>query len=89
VSIRIRPAIWCSACGVGRNASSFTRRRTRPRSIARNLGIDRARGQFLVFANGDIEIDPGWQQPSEAFTSVQPAPGAIAGQLDAKYLAPK
>jgi glucosyl-dolichyl phosphate glucuronosyltransferase len=57
---------------------------------ARNLGIDRARGRFLVFADDDIEVDPGWLGAYvEAFTSVQPVPGAIAGRLDAKYLVPK
>jgi glycosyltransferase involved in cell wall biosynthesis len=57
---------------------------------ARNLGIDHARGRFLVFADDDIEVDRGWLRAYvEAFTSVEPAPGAIAGRLDAKYLAPK
>jgi glucosyl-dolichyl phosphate glucuronosyltransferase len=57
---------------------------------ARNLGIDHARGRFLVFADDDIEVDRGWLRAYvDAFTSVNPAPGVIAGRLDAKYLKPK
>ena len=57
---------------------------------ARNMGLDHARGRLLVFVDDDVEVERGWLQAYvDAFASVRPEPGAIAGRLDARYLAPK
>ena len=49
---------------------------------ARNLGLERARGQIVVFVDDDVEVAPGWLRSyDEAFTRVQPTPGIVAGRL--------
>lgn len=53
---------------------------------ARNEGLDHARGEILVFADDDIEVDRGWLRAYvEAFAS-SPTPGAVAGRLDPRWL---
>ena len=53
---------------------------------ARNEGLDHARGEILVFADDDVEVDRGWLRAYvEAFAS-SPTPGAVAGRLDPRWL---
>lgn len=59
-------------------------------SRARNLGISRARGEILIFADDDIVVDPGWLRAYvEAFEAPAVPPGAVAGRLDPCWLVPR
>lgn len=59
-------------------------------SIARNKGVEHARSEIVVFCDDDVEVTPEWLQAYfEAFTSVQPMPGVVAGQVEPLWLAPK
>jgi GT2 family glycosyltransferase len=53
---------------------------------ARNAGLDEARGEVVVFADDDVEVDRGWLGAYlDAFGS-SPTPGAVAGRLDPRWL---
>ena len=56
---------------------------------ARNIGIDLARGQVLVFVDDDVEVDKAWLRAYvNAFEAICPDPGIIAGRLDPLWLSP-
>lgn len=57
---------------------------------ARNLGVDSARGDILVFADDDIEVESGWLQAYlYAFSSISPPPGVVGGRLDPLWMSPR
>lgn len=56
---------------------------------ARNMGIDYARGQIIVFADDDVEVDKGWLRAYVDAFSIQPAPGIVGGCLEPLWLHPK
>jgi GT2 family glycosyltransferase len=53
---------------------------------ARNEGLDHARGEILVFADDDVEVDRGWLRAYVSAFSSSPAAGAVAGRLDPRWL---
>jgi glucosyl-dolichyl phosphate glucuronosyltransferase len=55
---------------------------------ARNVGIERSRGEIMVFVDDDVEVDKGWLRAyADAFDMIQPSPGVVAGRLDPVWLA--
>lgn len=57
---------------------------------ARNMGIEHACGEILVFADDDVEVRPGWLRAYvDTFTRIQPPPGVVGGRLDPLWLSPK
>lgn len=57
---------------------------------ARNLGIDNANGEILIFIDDDVEVGPLWLRSYvEAFAVLSPPPGAVAGRLDPMWMAEK
>jgi glycosyltransferase involved in cell wall biosynthesis len=59
-------------------------------SRARNLGINHARGEILVFSDDDTEVDPGWLRAYvDAFAACSAEPVVIGGRLDPLWLSPK
>jgi GT2 family glycosyltransferase len=57
---------------------------------ARNMGIEHACGEILVFADDDVEVVSGWLRAYiDAFTRIQPSPGIVGGRLDPLWLSPK
>jgi GT2 family glycosyltransferase len=59
-------------------------------SRARNLGIQHARGEIIVFSDDDTEVDPQWLRAYvDAFTACGREPVVVGGRLDPMWLAPK
>ena len=59
-------------------------------SRARNRGVERARGEILVFADDDVGVEPGWLTAYvDAFATVHPTPGVVAGLLKPLWPSPK
>ncbi len=59
-------------------------------SIARNKGLEMAQGKFIVCCDDDVETAPDWLQAYvDAFTSIRPMPGIVAGQIEPLWLSPK
>jgi len=56
---------------------------------ARNEGLEKARGEILVFADDDVEVDPGWLRAYVQAFDHSPAIGAVAGRLDPRWLEPR
>jgi GT2 family glycosyltransferase len=52
---------------------------------ARNEGLARARGEILVFADDDVEVDRGWLTAYAAAFASPHAPGAVAGRLEPRW----
>jgi glucosyl-dolichyl phosphate glucuronosyltransferase len=59
-------------------------------SRARNAGIKHARGDILVFADDDIEVEPGWLSAyREAFDAGGTELMMVGGRLDPLWIAPR
>lgn len=59
-------------------------------SRARNTGLEHARGQFVVFIDDDAEVERSWIRAYvDAFTSIHPTPGLVAGQIVPLWLSAK
>lgn len=59
---------------------------TRALDAARNLGVDRARGGILVFADDDVEVDREWLRAYvDAFAECTPPPGVVGGRIDPRW----
>lgn len=59
-------------------------------SRARNLGIQHARGNILVFSDDDVEVEPDWLRAYvEAFDACGEEPAVVGGRLDPLWLAPR
>jgi GT2 family glycosyltransferase len=59
-------------------------------SLARNLGIERARGDILVFSDDDVEVESGWLSAYiAAFDACAAEPVVVAGRLDPLWLGPR
>lgn len=57
---------------------------------ARNMGIDRARGAIMIFVDDDVEVEPDWLRAYvEAFTTVKPMPGIVAGRITPRWVEPR
>src|SRR5262249_31402881 len=57
-------------------------------SRARNTGVERARGDILIFSDDDVEVDPSWLRAYvDAFDTYGVA--VIGGRLDAMWLNPR
>jgi glycosyltransferase involved in cell wall biosynthesis len=53
---------------------------------ARNVGLEHARGDILVFVDDDVEVDRGWLRAYVEAFAASPTPGAVAGRLDPRWL---
>ena len=59
-------------------------------SRARNLGIQHARGEIVVFSDDDIEVERNWLQAYvDTFAACDGEPVVVGGRLDPLWLAPK
>jgi glucosyl-dolichyl phosphate glucuronosyltransferase len=59
-------------------------------SLARNLGIERARGDILVFSDDDVEVESGWLSAYiAAFNACAAVPVVVGGRLDPLWLGPR
>jgi len=59
-------------------------------SLARNLGIQHARGDILVFSDDDVEVEPGWLSAYvAAFDACGGEPVVVGGRLDPLWLGPR
>jgi GT2 family glycosyltransferase len=59
-------------------------------SRARNLGIQHARGDIVVFSDDDTEVERHWLQAYvDAFAACGGEPVVVGGRLDPLWLAPK
>jgi GT2 family glycosyltransferase len=59
-------------------------------SRARNLGLQHARGDIVVFSDDDVEVEPHWLRAYvEAFAACGGEPIVVGGRLDPLWLAPK
>jgi GT2 family glycosyltransferase len=59
-------------------------------SLARNAGIQHARGKILVFSDDDVEVEPYWLRAYiEAFDACGGEPAVVGGRLDPLWLGPR
>jgi glycosyltransferase involved in cell wall biosynthesis len=59
-------------------------------SRARNAGLDRARGDIIVFSDDDVEVERGWLAAYvAAFDACGAEPVVVGGRLDPLWLGPR
>lgn len=59
-------------------------------SIARNRGIQHAKGEIMVFVDDDLEVVPGCLKAYiTSFTMIEPPPGMVGGQVKPCWLSEK
>ncbi|MGH7340007.1 MAG: glycosyltransferase family 2 protein, partial [Candidatus Rokuibacteriota bacterium] len=59
-------------------------------SRARNLGIQHARADIVVFSDDDVEVDRDWLRAYvDAFAACCGEPAVVGGRLDARWLSPR
>ena len=59
-------------------------------SRARNLGIEHARGEIVVFSDDDVEVEPQWLRAYiDGFAARGWEPIVVGGRLDPLWLVPK
>jgi glucosyl-dolichyl phosphate glucuronosyltransferase len=59
-------------------------------SLARNAGLEHARGEIIVFSDDDAEVEPGWLAAYvAAFEACGAQPMVVGGRLDPLWLGPR
>jgi glycosyltransferase involved in cell wall biosynthesis len=59
-------------------------------SRARNVGVEHARAEVIIFSDDDVEVSPGWLRAyADAFEACGGKPAVVGGRLDPLWLTPR